>query len=402
VATALKAAGERVLTRSVKYHRPRGAFCHAGHCGTCLVRIDGEPNRRACMTPLVAGMEVTRQNAYPSADFDVLAAADFVFSRGMDHHHMFTRPKFLSRVVQKVVRQLAGLGLLPDEPRKFAPVEQISVETLVVGGGPAGLAAATAQARRGRRTLLVDEQPRLGGSWLADPRHGLATADRAVTEARTAGVELRSATAAVGWYAEEKLLALLSPTGLTLATAERYIHCTGAYDQNLLFVDNDRPGVLSARALGRLLVRDQVLAGRKPLLVGAGAYVDALAGALSAAGAEVERIDGRRHRLTEARGGSWLRSALTDGRPTPWVTSVEIAGGKRLACDVVGVFAPPAPASELSRQHGAAVKLDAGGFAVIARDDGACADHVFVAGDVTGYIGPEAAAEAGARVGAGA
>jgi hypothetical protein len=64
--------------------------------------------------------------------------------------------------------------------------------------------------------------------------------------------------------------------------------------------------------------------------------------------------------------------------------------------------AQPAPASELPRQHGAQVRfdVDGGGFVVIADSDGQCLPFVFVAGDVTGYVGPEAAAAAGARVGA--
>ena len=51
VASALLAAGRLVVSRSAKYHRPRGPFCLSGSCGSCLVRIDGEPNRRACRTP---------------------------------------------------------------------------------------------------------------------------------------------------------------------------------------------------------------------------------------------------------------------------------------------------------------------------------------------------------------
>ncbi|HZY04230.1 MAG TPA: (2Fe-2S)-binding protein, partial [Anaeromyxobacteraceae bacterium] len=50
VALALLAAGRPLLSRSPKYHRPRGAFCLAGSCGGCLVRVEGQPNVRACRT----------------------------------------------------------------------------------------------------------------------------------------------------------------------------------------------------------------------------------------------------------------------------------------------------------------------------------------------------------------
>jgi len=90
VAVALHAAGIDTLARSSKYHRPRGFFCLDGHCAACLLRIDGRPNQRACVTPVRADLACTRQNAFPSADVDLLAAADWLFPEGMDHHTMMT------------------------------------------------------------------------------------------------------------------------------------------------------------------------------------------------------------------------------------------------------------------------------------------------------------------------
>ena len=63
VAVALYAAGEGVLSRSLKYHRPRSFFCLEGHCGGCLMRIGGLPNQRACMEPCADGAQVAGQNA---------------------------------------------------------------------------------------------------------------------------------------------------------------------------------------------------------------------------------------------------------------------------------------------------------------------------------------------------
>jgi sarcosine oxidase subunit alpha len=76
VAVALYAAGVQTLARSSKYHRRRGLFCLDGHCASCYLRIDGRPNRRACVTPARAGLRCERQNAFPSADVDLLTAAD--------------------------------------------------------------------------------------------------------------------------------------------------------------------------------------------------------------------------------------------------------------------------------------------------------------------------------------
>src|ERR1700755_867820 len=82
VAVALFASGERVLSRSVKYHRPRGFFCLDGSCGACLMRIDGRPNLKACRVLVRDQLVCERQNAFPSGSWDVLGAADFFFPKG--------------------------------------------------------------------------------------------------------------------------------------------------------------------------------------------------------------------------------------------------------------------------------------------------------------------------------
>ncbi len=401
VAVALYAAGEGVLSRSLKYHRPRSFFCLEGHCGACLMRIGGVPNLRACMEPCAEGLSVEGQNAYPSPDMDVLGAVDWLFPEGMNHHTLMTGSRLLNQVVSKVVRQLSGLGTLPEAPgeaRPIPPCEEIDVDVLVVGAGPAGLAAAEAAASAGARTLLCDEQDRAGGSLLADPRHGLADADRRAEAARRAGARTLHRTTAVGYYPEDGgALILAGPDRLARARARRIVYATGGYAQNLLFASNDRPGVMAARAVGRLLVRYGVApAARVCLVVGADADTDAagaLAGALAAAGCEVTVIDTRREQVLGARGRVWvdgLEVAGTDGKV------------RRVPCNLVAVAAPPAPASEAPRQHGCAVELRpaAGGFAVMADDDGrTTVAGVLACGDVCGATTAERAAAAGARAG---
>src|SRR6266446_3946950 len=56
VAAALLRAGVTTFTRSIKYHRPRGPFCFAGSCGQCLMRIDGLPSLPACRVRVAEGM----------------------------------------------------------------------------------------------------------------------------------------------------------------------------------------------------------------------------------------------------------------------------------------------------------------------------------------------------------
>lgn len=400
VAVALFASGERVLSRSIKYHRPRGFFCLAGHCGACLMRIDGKPNVRACKTPVKEGMRVERQNAFPTGAFDVLGAADFFFPKGMDHHTMMTSPRALNAVLNKVVRQLGGLGKLPDAPpagTELPKPRHKHLDVVVVGGGPAGLGCATECARAGKKTLLVDEQDRVGGSLLAHPQHGVRAANEALAAALKAGVEVLSSSTALAWYPEDVaaagrdpgLLAVHTPDGLLKVTAERYVYATGSYDQNAVFTDNDRPGILPARAVGRLLVRFGVKPAERPVVVGDGPYARALAEALFRAGAEVTRVDGHDEQIVAAHGHGWVRAVETTRR-------------KKIKCDLVAVAALPAPASELPRQHGVAVTFTdkKGGFHCRVDDDGRCpVPKVFACGDVTGFGGIDDAISAGARCG---
>jgi predicted molibdopterin-dependent oxidoreductase YjgC len=63
IASALHANGVKVLSHSRRYHRPRGFFCAIGQCSSCLMTVNGEPNVRVCVIPLLEGMDVMLQPA---------------------------------------------------------------------------------------------------------------------------------------------------------------------------------------------------------------------------------------------------------------------------------------------------------------------------------------------------
>jgi sarcosine oxidase subunit alpha len=393
IAAAALASGARVLSRSLKYHRPRTFFCLEGHCSGCLVRLSGVPNMRACQAPCTPGAEAQGQNAFPSAEVDLLGAVDFLFSRGMDHHTLMTGSSVLNRLANKVVRQLSGLGKLPaSAPGELPEVQRYDVDVCVIGGGPAGLAAARALAAAGRSVVLVDDQLRPGGSLRADPRTGRAAAEAAWRGAVDAGAAVLARSTAIGYFPEDDggVLAVAAPERLYRVYAKAWLWATGGYAVNLPFPDNDRPGVIAARAVGRLLVDHGILGGDKICVVDVpqvAADAAALAAALTAAGAEVARVPFREVTAVRGRG---------------WVSSVD-ASRTKIDCDLVAVAGIPSPASEGARQQGCRVVLDppAGGFRIAVDDAGrTTTPGVWACGDVCGYLGPAAAAADGARVAA--
>lgn len=394
LATAAWAQDVRTLSRSIKYHRPRGAFCLEGHCGGCLMRVGGIPNQRACQVPCQSGTVAESQNAFPSAELDVLGAFDMVFSRGMDHHTLATSSSLVNAVARRVVRQLSGLGTLPDRANTDTPsVDERRVAVAVIGGGAAGLAAATASARAGAPTLLLDDQLALGGSLRADPAFGPAGAQRAIDGAVAAGATLLPRTTAIGYFPEDAggVLVAMSETRAYRVVAEQWIWATGGYPVNLPLGGNDRPGVLALRAGLRLLLDHGVVAGDAIAIVAEPtmhAEAERAAAALEGAGASVRLVPSDRARAIAFRGE---------------VRAVELSDGTELECDCVLVAAVPSPASEGPRQMGCAVTLSAadGGFAVQVDAHGkTSAPRAWACGDVCGYRGAAAAMAHGAAVGA--
>jgi sarcosine oxidase subunit alpha len=237
IGSALFAAGRRTFSRSFKYHRRRGLMCCAGQCPNCLVAVDGAPGVRACTEPLREGMKVEHMNASPSLEFDAMRATDLVggpFTPPGFYYKTFIRPRRLWPLYEKVLRRAAGLGRIArSQPEREWQTEyrRRHADVLVVGGGAAGLSAATAAAEAGADVVLCDEGPEPGGRLLAEGGHGHA---RELTElARDAGVELLTSAPALGAF--DGLVPIWQGDTLHQVRAARVIYATGSVEQPLLF-----------------------------------------------------------------------------------------------------------------------------------------------------------------------
>lgn len=374
VGAALHAAGERILMRSIKYHRPRGLFCNAGKCASCLMRVDGVPNVRVCVTPVRDGMRIQPQNAFPTARRDFFGIVDKVYRRELDLHEKFTRPRPLALVFNAIARRMAGFGRIPDvKPLERPAIERRQVDVLVVGAGPSGLAAAASAAEGAASVLVVDEGDRAGGTLLLHPDLAgrAAQLERGI---RDANGEILTSTTAFGVYLTDgRGDRIPTPGVVALATPERVIEvrpkalvvASGYHETPPLVPGNDLPGVMGTRAALVLLHRHGMLPGTRLAFAGSGPLTARARADLAKAGCGV--LEGA---VTEIRGGSMVEAAVVDGHEK--------------ALDCVLAAGDETPRIELLQQAGA--RLPLAGHALVAGEH--LPPGVLAAGSVTDVMMP--------------
>jgi heterotetrameric sarcosine oxidase alpha subunit len=289
LASALIANGVKLVGRSFKYHRPRGIFTAGPEEPNALVTLRSgarqEPNTKATTVELYDGLEAASQNRWPSLGFDILSMNQIfapLFVGGFYYKTFMWPAAFWEKVYEPLIRRAAGLGAasrLPDPDR----YEHASAhcDVLVIGAGPAGLAAALAAGRAGARVILCEEDFRLGGRLLSEHHqvHAMAGADWAArAEAELAAlpeVRIFRRTSLFGVYDGGTYGALervsdhlaLPPDHqprqrLWQIVARRVVNAMGAIERPIVFGGNDRPGVMLASALRTYVNRFAVTPGR--------------------------------------------------------------------------------------------------------------------------------------------
>ena len=336
VASALLAQGRRTLSRSFKYHRPRGELCGCGQCANSLVTVDGRPGVRACGEPVSAGMQVTHQNAWPSLDWDLMRVTDKLggpFTPVGFYYKTFIRPRRLWPLYERVLRNAAGLGRLPkrqDEREWVTEYRRRHCDLLVIGGGVSGLAAAATAAEAGLDVVLCDEDTEPGGIALAEG-HGELVA-RLLARATAAGVEILVRGAALGFF--DGLVPVWQGNTLHQVRARRHVLATGAIQQPLVFHDNDLPGVMLSGGARRLAALYAVKPGERAVVatVDDRGIEDALA--LRAVGVDVAAVADLRD--ASSADGALAAELLDHGiELLSSSTVVRAAGGKQVATATV-------------------------------------------------------------------
>ncbi|WBU56054.1 sarcosine oxidase subunit alpha [Paracoccus sediminicola] len=327
VASALLANGVHLMGRSFKYHRPRGPVAAGSEEPNALIGTSrgpgrAEPNTRATMQEIWPGLRSVSQNRYPGLTFDIGAANDAVsplFSAGF-YYKTFKWPQsFWHRVYEPFIRAAAGLGTAPDheDPDHYAS-RYLHCDLLIVGAGPAGLAAAEAASEQGLSVVIVDENAEAGGTLLSEPqavidgRPAWNWLAAALDRLRAAGVRVMTRTTAIGYYHQnmigmvERLTDHLPEPNPDLprerlwrVRARQVVLAQGALEKPLVFSGNDRPGVMLAGSAQSYLHRFGVRVGNEAVVVTSHDSAWHAAFDLSDAGTRVKAIIDTRQQVSE-------------------------------------------------------------------------------------------------------
>ena len=309
---------------------------------------------------------------------------------------MWPRPLW-TRIYEPFLRLMAGLGRAPKaaDPDRYMH-RYAHADALVVGGGPAGLAAALAAAEAGASVILANEDNDFGGALLTEPNatiDGRAAADwvahTLAALAATQRVRLLKRTTAFGYFAQNFVglvervtdhLADPDPRSprerLWQVRAKEVVLATGAIERPLVFPENDRPGIMLAGAARTYLNRYGAIAGKRAVVTTAtdAAYSAALD--LHQAGVEIAAICDLRPEPTgdevaaalEARIPVWPSTSICGTHGRLRIRAAEIGaieasgrvrGREKLDCDLLLMSGGWTPSVHLFSQSRGHLRFDA-------------------------------------------
>ncbi|WAJ37069.1 sarcosine oxidase subunit alpha [Pseudomonas sp. GOM7] len=357
LAAALLANGVDVIGRSFKYSRPRGIVAAGAEEPNAVLQIGSTeaaqiPNVRATQQALYQGLTAASTNGWPSVNTDLMGILGKVGGGMMPpgfYYKTFMYPQNLWLTYEKYIRKAAGLGRSPKEndPDIYDYMNR-HCDVLVVGAGPAGLAAALAAGRSGARVILADEQEEFGGSLLStremlDDKPAADWAAKAIAELQKMPEVTLLPRATVNGYHDHNFLTIhqrltdhlgeVAPMGqprqrMHRVRAGRVVLATGAHERPLVYANNDVPGNMLADAVSTYVRRYGVAPGQKLVLSTNNDYAYRVVLDWLDAGRQVVAVADARSNPR----GSWVEEARRRGvRILTGSAVVEARGSKRVS-----------------------------------------------------------------------
>ena len=320
LASALLANNIKIVGRSFKYHRPRGIMsCGVEESGGLVsvgVNDRKDPNVRVTTQELYQGLVSKGQNAFPSVNFDLGEINNYLsrfFAAGFYYKTFMGIPPFewgsgtsIWMFFEKIIRKAAGMGKLsrlPD-PDQYEHAHDFC-DILIVGSGPAGIAAAKEAADKRLDVILIEQDNLLGGDQLSESQFDNRNA---FDELKNLGVRIMTRTTAFGVY-DNCVLGLLERVTDHIGEkdknlprqrfwtirAKHIIVGSGSLERHIAFNNNDVPGVMTVNASKHYLNRYGVLTGENIVITTNNDSVYSTADLLNKAGAKVTILDSRKN-----------------------------------------------------------------------------------------------------------
>ena len=392
LASALLASGVRVFARSFKYHRPRGVVGAGVEEPNAFVQLRtprDEPNVLATMLALEPGIVASGMNCWPSLEFDLGSVADrlHAFLPAGFYYKTFMWPARAWPFYERWIRRAAGLGRAPVAASRVESQKRFAhCDLLVVGAGPAGIAAALAAARCGARVMLADDAATPGGALhaRADDPAAMAWISAATAELDAMSNVRRLAGTTVFGHYDHGFFGAIERRGLGSERsgpglervwkirARRSVIATGAIERPLVFSGNDVPGVMLASAVRSYLHRHAVACGSRMLLLcnnddAYAAVFDCARAGIAVAGiADLrDRVDvSLQAKAAELGIDIHLGTSIIRVHGRLSVSGAEIAptaaprAGRRVDCDLIAMSGGWSPALHLHSQAGGRAAYD--------------------------------------------
>jgi len=409
ISAALWRNGIRIITRSLKFHRPRGLYCGNGDCPNCLANVNGIPNVRTCTTLAENGMQVTMQNKFLSMRIDPIVLMDHLFPTGFNYHHRFIRPRFMTGVYQSTLRRMTGIGKLPTETFQAKPTKKMKCDAIIIGGEPQSLKIASILADEKFKIVVIN-----AGGGPESTHHNDDNSKSIINLADSIADDLsKRKNVEIIWKAN--VVGAFDDGSVGIASKDRLYICKSniislserSREQPVRFINWDLPGIIQGTAASRLLDRDISL-GKRVVITGEQDNAIDLGELMINKGINVTAIlcqtsddPKKTEKLSKVLKSRWKVHAAIGRNELKKIIVTDGSKQETLQCDCLVTCGPSAPNIDLARQLGCEIRANGKSFPFVAVNESfeTTRSGVFAVGSICGIRSTSESWESASKAG---